>query len=249
MPIYEDLRGKVVLLTGGANGIGEATVRALHDQGAQIYFCDVDAKAGKRLSAELGEGVFFSKVDLRQEKPVRAWVQSVGKSRGQIDVLINNAAADPRMALEAMRAKTWDDLFALNLRAYFLTSQAAVPYMQRGGESIVNLASIVFHQGPAGLSAYVATKSGIIGFTRSLARELGPRRIRVNVVSPGWVMTERQVRQYVTPDAKKTILRSQCIPDLLQPDELAEVILFLASDSSRALTGQELLADRGWYHS
>src|SRR3954468_2054533 len=249
MPIYEDLRGKVVLLTGGANGIGAAAVRALHEQAAQVYFCDVDVKAGKRLAAELGESVFFSKVDLRQEKLVQSWVQSVGKSRGQIDVLINNAAADPRIALEAMSAKSWDDLFALNLRAYFLTSQAAVPYMRRGGESIVNLASIVFHQGPARLSAYVATKSGIIGLTRSLARELGPRRIRVNVVSPGWVMTERQVREYVTPDAKKTILRSQCIPDLLQADELAQVILFLASDASTALTGQELLADRGWYHS
>jgi NAD(P)-dependent dehydrogenase (short-subunit alcohol dehydrogenase family) len=249
MPIYGDLKGKVVLLTGGANGIGEATVRALHDQGARVYFCDIDANAGKSLSAELGAGVFFSKVDLRQEKQVRAWVESVGKGRRQIDVLVNNAAADPRMPLEAMTAKAWDDLFALNLRAYFLTSQAAVPYMRRGGESIVNLASIVFHQGPARLSAYVATKSGIIGLTRSLARELGPRRIRVNAVSPGWVMTERQLREHVTPQAKKTILTRQCIPDLLQPDELAEVILFLASDASRALTGQELLADRGWYHS
>ena len=243
------LENKTAIVTGAAHGIGQAIAELFAEEGAQVFIADIDAKAGKSLSAELGQGAFFSKVDLRQEKQVRAWVKSVGKSRGQIDVLINNAAADPRMPLEAMTAKGWDDLFALNLRAYFLTSQAAVPYMRRGGESIVNLASIVFHQGPARLSAYVATKSGIIGLTRSLARELGPRRIRVNVVSPGWVMTERQVRQYVTPDAKKTILRSQCIPDLLQPDELAQVILFLASDASTALTGQELLADRGWYHS
>jgi len=249
MPIYEDLRGKVVLVTGGANGIGAATVRALHAQGAQIHFCDIDARTGNRYAAQLGGGAFFSKVDLTREKSVRNWVQSVGKRHRQIDVLINNAASDPRLALEAMTAKAWDELFALNLRAYFLTTQVAVPFMRRGGESVVNLSSITFHQGPANMSAYVATKAGIIGLTRSLARELGSRRIRVNVVSPGWVMTERQLRQYVTPHARKTILGSQCIPELLQPNDMAEVILFLASDASRAITGQELLADRGWYHS
>jgi NAD(P)-dependent dehydrogenase (short-subunit alcohol dehydrogenase family) len=249
MPIYEDLRGKVVLVTGGANGIGAATVRALHAQGAQVCFCDIDARTGNRFAAELGGGAFFARVDLTSEKPVRNWVQAVGKRHRRIDVLINNAASDPRIALQVMSAKAWDKLFALNLRAYFLTTQAAVPFMRRGGESIVNLSSITFHQGPANMSAYVATKGGIIGLTRSLARELGPSRIRVNVVSPGWVMTERQLREYVTPQARKTILRSQCIPELLQPDDLAEVILFLASDASRALTGQELLADRGWYHS
>jgi NAD(P)-dependent dehydrogenase (short-subunit alcohol dehydrogenase family) len=99
------------------------------------------------------------------------------------------------------------------------------------------------------MAAYVATKGGVIGFTRSLARELGPRRIRVNTVSPGWVMTERQLRQYVTPATRKLIRRSQCVPDLLQPEEIADVILFLASDASRAITGQAILADRGWEHS
>ncbi|HUR44611.1 MAG TPA: SDR family oxidoreductase [Candidatus Saccharimonadales bacterium] len=249
MAIYEDLRGKVVLVTGGANGIGAATVRALHAQGSQTYFCDIDAPMGNRFAAVLGGGAFFSKVDLTKEKSVRSWIQTIGKHHRQIDVLINNAASDPRLTLEAMTAKAWDKLFALNLRAYFLTTQAAVPFMRRGGESIVNLSSITFHQGPANMSGYVATKAGIIGLTRSLARELGPRRIRVNVVSPGWVMTERQLRQYVTAKAKKTILRSQCVPELLQPYDLADVILFMASDASRALTGQELLADRGWYHS
>src|SRR3954447_5149832 len=129
MPIYEDLRGKVVLVTGGANGIGAATVRALHAQGAQVCFCDIDAKTGNRFAAELGGGAFFSKVDLTLEKPARNWVQAVGKRHGRIDVLINNAASDPRIALDAMIAKAWDEIFALNLRAYFLTSQAAVPFM------------------------------------------------------------------------------------------------------------------------
>jgi D-xylose 1-dehydrogenase len=247
MATYPDLNGKCVLVTGGANGIGEATVRAFHGQGARVHFCDVDHKAGGNLAEELE--VAFARVDLTSEKAVQSWVKSIGKKTGQIHVLVNNAASDPRIRLEEMTTAQWEHLFALNLRAYFLTIQAAVPFMLSGGESIVNLSSITFHQGPGGMSAYVGTKAGIIGLSRSLARELGPRRIRVNVVSPGWVMTQRQLRQYVTAQTKKVIRRSQCVPDLLQPEELVEVILFLGSDSSRAITGQEILADRGWYHS
>jgi D-xylose 1-dehydrogenase len=117
------------------------------------------------------------------------------------------------------------------------------------GSSIINLASITFHNAPAAMTAYVATKSGIIGFTRALARELGPRRIRANVISPGWTMTERQLRDYVTPATKRMIRAEQCIPDLIQPNDIAEIALFLASEASTALTGQEVLADRGWRFS
>jgi len=99
------------------------------------------------------------------------------------------------------------------------------------------------------MAAYVATKGGMLGFTRSLARELGPKRIRVNAVSPGWIMTERQLRQYVTLAVKRLIKRSQCIPDPIQPSETADVVLFLASNASSSITGQEILADRGWAHS
>jgi len=114
--------------------------------------------------------------------------------------------------------------------------------------SIVNLCSVTFHSGPVNMSAYVATKGGVLGFTRSLARELGPRCIRVNAVSPGWIMTERQLREYVTPAVKRMVRDAQCVETSLGPEEIADVVLFLASDSSRAMTGQELLADRGWYH-
>jgi NAD(P)-dependent dehydrogenase (short-subunit alcohol dehydrogenase family) len=239
-----DLQKKTCLVTGGANGIGEATVRALQKQGARVFFCDRDTKAGTALARELGECVTYSKVDLCHEREIVRWIAGMDR----IDVLINNAANDPRIDLGKTSAAAWDRLFATNLRAYFLTCREAVGHMRRGS-AIINLASIVFHQAPPRMSAYVATKGGVLGFTRSLARELGPRRIRVNTVSPGWVMTERQLREYVTPAAKKTIFRSQCIPDLLQPEEIADVILFLASDASRAITGQEILADRGWQHS
>ena len=154
----------------------------------------------------------------------------------------------PRIGLDEMSSRNWDDLFARNLRAYFLTSRQCAPRM-REDASIINLSSITWHIAPARMSAYVATKAGVLGFTRSLARELGPRGIRVNAVSPGWVMTERQLRQFVTPAVKRLIKKSQCVPVLIQPGEIASVVLFLASEMSRAITGQEILADRGWAHS
>jgi len=237
---------RVVLVTGGANGIGTAIVRAFHNQGANVFFCDQDGAAGHALAKALGDRASFRQIDLRKEREIVRWIAGAGK--GRIHALVNNAARDPRIALSETSIDDWDDLFATNLRAYFLTCREAAKRMQRDG-SIVNLASITFHQGPAKMSAYVATKGGVLGFTRSLARELGPRRIRVNTVSPGWVMTERQLKQFVTPSVKRQIKRAQCIPDLISPEEIAEVVLFLASNSSRAMTGQELLVDRGWYHS
>lgn len=247
-PRYTDLKDRTVLITGGANGIGAAMVRAFHRQGAQVHFCDLDAKAGAALAEELGRGVTFKRVNLSSESQVRKWVEGTVRRKQTIGVLINNAAIDPRMPLEKSSVAFWDRLFATNLRAGFLTAREAAPRMPAGG-SIINFASITFHGGPANMSAYVATKGGVLGLTRSLARELGPRRIRVNTISPGWIMTERQLAMYVTPAVKRLIRRSQCVPDLLQPDEVAEVALFLASDASRAITGQEILADRGWEYS
>ena len=249
MPSYPDLYDARVLVTGGANGIGTAIVRSFHAQNAHLFFCDTDADAGASLAAELGERVSFTRVDLTRETQIVRWVKQVSKGGAPIHALINNAARDPRMSLASMTAKHWDDLFATNLRAYFLMARETAPHLPDGRGAIVNLASITFHHGPTEMSAYVATKGGVLGFTRSLARELGPRGIRVNTVSPGWIMTERQLRQFVTPAVKRQIRRSQCIPILLEPEDLAEVVLFLASAASRAITGQEILADRGWAHS
>ena len=248
MPVFSELKAQNVLVTGGANGIGAAIVRAFCDQQARVFFCDIDAPAGRRLAKELGHGVCFSKVDLCEEKQVVRWIADIGARCKRIHVLVNNAASDPRIVLEKTSTRDWDHLFARNLRAYFLTCREALAWMRNGG-SIINLSSITIHTGPACMSAYVATKAGILGFTRSLARELGPRRIRVNTVSPGWVMTERQLRQYITPAIKRRVKNMQCIPELIQPAEIASVALFLASDASRAVTGQEILVDRGWAHS
>lgn len=246
MPVYPELNSRVVLVTGGANGIGAATVRAFRQQQAQVCFCDVDGAAGRALAKETG--AVFKRVDLRQEKQIVRWIAEAARARKRIDVLVNNAACDPRIGLRALSARRWDELFAVNLRAAFLCSREAAPRMA-SGSAIVNLSSITWHIAPAQMSAYVATKGGMLGFTRALARELGPRGVRVNAVSPGWIMTERQLREYVTPAVKRLIKQSQCIPDLIEPAEIAEVILFLASNASSSITGQEILADRGWAHS
>ena len=243
MAVYPDLRNKTVLITGGANGIGAAMVRSFNVQKANVVFCDIDRNGGKKLVRELGGSVDFHFVDLAREPEVRKWISKVGKSG--IDVLINNAASDPRISLEQTSARRWDELFARNLRACFLTCREASRWMSKAS-SIINFSSITFHIAPAKMTAYVATKAGVIGFTRSLARELGPRGIRANVVSPGWTMTERQIKEYVTPAAKRLIRSSQCIRDFIQPGEVAEVALFLASEASSAITGQEVLVDRGW---
>jgi len=246
--ILPELKGSNVLVTGGANGIGAAIVRGFHAQGARVCFCDCDARAGQALARDFGKRALFHPVNLAEESEIVRWIDDVGRRAGRVHTLVNNAARDPRLSLGRTSAAAWDDLFATNLRAYFLTVREAVHWLAPGG-AIINLASITFHQGPARMAAYVATKGGVLGLTRSLARELGPRRIRVNTVSPGWVMTARQLREYVTPATKKMIRRAQCIADLIQPEEIADVVLFLASDASQAITGQELLVDRGWYHS
>jgi NAD(P)-dependent dehydrogenase (short-subunit alcohol dehydrogenase family) len=248
MEHHSELKNRDVLVTGGSHGIGAAIVRAFHKQGARVFFCDIDEKAGRAMARALGDGVFFVKVDLLKEDDIRRWIDGIGAHDNAIRALVNNPAADPRIPIETMSSKSWDTLFALNLRAYFLTCREVVKWMAEGS-AIINLASLAFHSAPAHMSGYVASKGGVLGFTRALARELGPRRIRVNAVSPGWVLTEHQIRDQPATALKRRIKHSQCIPDLITPEEIADVALFLAADASRAITGQEILADRGWAHS
>jgi NAD(P)-dependent dehydrogenase (short-subunit alcohol dehydrogenase family) len=243
-----ELSGKSVIITGGANGIGAATVRLFHAQGARVFFCDVDTARGQQLARELGAAVSFQTVDLANEKQIVQWIQDIRGTAQSLHVLVNNAASDPRIPFLETTSAQWDELFAINTRACFLTSRECVPAMPAGG-SIINITSVVLHTAPRNLVAYVSTKGGVLAFTRSLARELGPKRIRVNCVSPGWVFTERQLRDYLNEEARQLIHDHQCIPDHIQPDEIGRVVLFLASDLSAAVTGQEILADRGWAHS
>jgi NAD(P)-dependent dehydrogenase (short-subunit alcohol dehydrogenase family) len=248
MAKFPELQGRAVVVTGGANGIGEAAVRAFQAQGARVFFCDKDAARGTALAQELGAGVHFQAVDLVSESAIVEWTTAIQREAKSIHALINNAAWDPRIPFLETTAQQWDDLFAVNLRAYFLMARECAPAMPPGS-AIVNLSSVTFYNTPTQMVAYVATKGGVIGFTRCLARELGPSRIRVNCVSPGWVFTERQIRDYLSEENKRLVQERQCIPDFIQPAEMADVILFLASDLSACVTGQEILADRGWAHS
>jgi D-xylose 1-dehydrogenase len=248
MARFPELEDKTVVITGGANGIGAATVRLFHEQGARVFFCDKDQSRGTALAQELGERISFQPVDLADEQQITSWVGVIRNATKHIDVLVNNAAWDPRIPFVETTTQQWDELFAINTRACFLMARECVPAMNRGG-SIINLTSIVLYNSPKNLVAYVATKGAVLGFTRCLARELGERRIRVNCVSPGWVWTERQIRDHLDASAQRLIHEHQCIPDHIQPEEIARVILFLASDLSAAITGQEILADRGWAHS
>lgn len=240
---YQDLNDRTVLITGGANGIGAAMVRLFAAQGCDVRFCDVDAAAGSHLANTVSR-TMFAQVDLRDPGQIAGWIESTDS----IAVLVNNAALDPRIPLSDLSVEAWDDLLAINLRAHMLTVQAALPRFQSPA-SVINFSSVTFHLGPPDMAAYVASKGGILALTRSLARELGPRGIRVNTISPGWVMTERQQRDYVTDEVRAMLRARQCQPAFLEPEEIARVALFLASTASSALTGQELLADRGWFHA
>ncbi len=247
-PRYADLKHQCVLITGGATGIGESLVRAFAAQESYVFFCDIQDEAGQSLSEALGEHVVFSCVDLTEEDQVVSWIQGIAQIHPAIKVLLNNAAQDTRLPLQETTMERWDKLTGINLRAAYLCTQQVAPYMKNNDASIVNFGSVTFQLGEAGLSAYVTAKGAIVAMSRSLARELGPDHIRVNTLSPGWVMTERQLRLHVNEEAKKRILENQCIPSLIEPEEIAEVALFLASNASQAITGQNIAVNRGWTH-
>jgi len=250
MLTLSDLKDRIVIVTGGATGIGEALVRAFVEQSAIVHFCDVNKDAGRRLADEFRGKAVFTPVDVTREDEARAWIQAAGAVNGQIFVLVNNVAFDQRIPFDDVTTDDWDRLMAVNLRAAFICIQEAVKFMggDKGG-SIINLGSCAFHTGkPDHLSVYISAKGGQLGMTRELARELGPRNIRVNLLSPGWTMTVRQLRDHVTDETRQFLKEVQCLGEPLMPAEIANVALFLASDASRAITGQNILADKGWAH-
>jgi len=244
---YPSLKGKTVFITGGAMGIGESFVEEFSKQGAKVAFVDIAKEAGEKLKARLSGEVWFKPCDVTDIPALQNAIAEAAVAFGPITVLINNAAHDERHAWDKMTPDYWDERIAVNIKHQFFAAQAIAPMMQKaGGGSIINLGSTSWKIGLGGMAAYTASKSGVTGLTRSLARDLGPDNIRVNTISPGWIMTERQLRLWVTPEGEKEIMKNQCLKRKLHPVDVARVALFLASDESSACTNQDFTVDGGW---
>jgi NAD(P)-dependent dehydrogenase (short-subunit alcohol dehydrogenase family) len=248
---YPSLQDRGVLITGGATGIGETLVSAFAEQGARVAFIDLAAEAGHALAARLGatsrHAPRFVAADLGDVESLRAVIATLREHAGPFTVLLNNAANDKRHAVEDTTAAFWDASVAVNIRHQFFTAQAVLPDMRAaGGGSIINFGSISWMLKQGGMPAYTASKAAVQGLTRGLARDFGPHRIRVNTLVPGWVMTEKQLRLWVTEETKQEIAKGQCINQPLMPDDIARMALFLAADDSAMCTGQDFIVDGGW---
>lgn len=245
---YPDLRDTSVFITGGGSGIGAALTEGFLRQGARVAFVQrSDASAFvDGMEADTGNRPLFLACDITDIAALKDAIARAAAAHGPVTVLVNNAANDARHTTMEVDEAYWDANHAINLKPYFFAAQAVVPGMKAaGGGSIINFSSISYMMGNAGYPAYTTANSGINGLTRSLAREFGPDRIRVNALAPGWVLTQKQKDKWVTPDGLAAHLARQCIPDPLDPADITGGVLFLASAQSRMMTGQALVIDGG----
>lgn len=248
--VYPSLRDRVVLVTGGASGIGAEHVAQFARQGAKVAFLDIaDAAANRLIETLRGEGLsppLYLSCDLKDITALQAAIAEVGQRLGPVTVLVNNAANDQRHNYQDVTVEYWDERMATNLRHQFFAIQAVVPMMRAaGGGSIVNFGSISWHSNQGGMPAYTTAKAGIEGLTKGMARDLGPDGIRVNCVIPGWIMTQRQIELWLTPEAEENLLRAQCLKTKLVPADVTRMVLWLASDDSRMCSSQLWVVDGG----
>ncbi|MBP2235468.1 NAD(P)-dependent dehydrogenase (short-subunit alcohol dehydrogenase family) [Sinorhizobium kostiense] len=247
---FPDLGNRGVLVTGGASGIGAALVEGFLRQGARVAFIDIAEEASRslseRLASETGRKPEYFAADLRDVAAGKAAAEAAIASLGSIHVLVNNAARDDRQELEDVTEASWDESLSVNLRHFFFMSQTVAPHMRReGGGSIINFSSIAFMLNMSEIPAYATAKAGIIGLTKSLAGKLGPDNIRVNAVLPGMIVTERQRRLWLSDEAIAEMQERQCLKRMLTAEDLVGPCLFLASDSSAAMTAQTMIIDGG----
>ena len=248
---YPSLKDRVVLVTGGGGGIGASIVEHFCAQGARVGFIDIDRSGSEQLIADLdSRGLpkpVFAHCDLRDIEALKTAIDQIRQTLGPITILINNAAHDERHSIDSVTSEYWDDRIAVNLKHQFFAAQAVYPDMkQAGGGSIVNLGSVSWVIGQGGMPCYTTAKSAIQGLTRSLARDLGPMNIRVNSVLPGWIMTQRQIDLWLDEKGEQELMTRQCLKRKLNPEDIARVVLFFASDDSGACTNQSYIADGGW---
>jgi NAD(P)-dependent dehydrogenase (short-subunit alcohol dehydrogenase family) len=253
--MYPSLSGRPVVITGGASGIGRALVDAFVAQGAKVAFLDIDEKGGVEFAAELADRAqatnctppLFLPCDVTIVAELKRSIGIAEKSLGGLQVLVNNAANDSRHTLDEMTSETFDHCIAVNLKHHLFAAQAAAPVMAaHGGGSIICMGSIAWMNNTTAMIGYTTAKAGIHGLVRTLARQLGPQKIRVNALLPGWTMTERQLRLWVDAEAEHEIAREQCLPDRVMPADVARLALFLAADDSQMCTQQTFIVDGGW---
>jgi D-xylose 1-dehydrogenase len=248
---FPSLRDRSVFITGGGSGIGAAIVEAFAEQGAQVAFVDVDEAQSAGLVERLAQAgharPWWQVCDVRDVVQLQAAIASAQAALGDFSTLVNNVARDDRHTLESVTPEYWEERMAVNLRPAFFAIQAVVPGMKRlGAGSIVNLGSTGWQTKGSAYPCYAIAKSSVNGLTRGLAGSLGEHRIRVNTVSPGWVMTERQITMWLDAAGEAEIQRNQCLPDKLKPADVARMVLFLASDDAAMCTAQEFKVDAGW---
>ena len=242
--IYPSLRGKRVLVTGGGSGIGAGIVEAFAHQGSAVTFIDLADEQSQALAESTGAN--FERVDLKDIPAVARCIAEMVERDGPFDVLVNNAANDDRHDVDSVTEDYWNDRIDVNLKHQFFCTQAVVPGMRaNGGGAVVNLGSISWHLALPGLVLYQTCKAAIEGLTRALARDLGPDNIRVSCVVPGNIKTPRQ-DQWYTPEEEAKLVEAQCLQHRLVPEDVAALVMFLASQDARAITGHEYFVDGGW---
>jgi len=245
---YQDLKGKSVFITGGGSGIGAFLTEGFLAQGAKVGFVQRSdaSEFVATMQEKYGVALLAFTCDIADVAALKAVMAQVAEVHGPIQVLVNNAANDKRHSLRETSVEEWDKGQDINLRPHFFAAQAVADGMQAaGGGSIINISSISYMMGNAGYPGYVAANAGITGLTRGLARELGPEKIRVNALMPGWVLTDKQLQMWATPEGLSAHMERQCLKEHLKPEDIVGATLFLAADASRMMTGQALVVDGG----
>ena len=248
LPTFPDLKDRSVFVTGGGSGIGASLTEGFLRQGARVAFCQRSdgSEFAARMEAGTGARPLDLRCDLTDVDALRRTLAEAAEANGPIGVLVSNAANDQRHETLDVDREFWDWSQAINLRSYFFAAQAVIPGMRAmGGGSIVNFSSISYMMGNAGYPAYATANGGITAMTRALAREFGPDRIRVNALAPGWVLTDRQREKWATEEALAAHMERMCLKEHLEPADIVAGTLFLASDASKAMTGQVMVIDGG----
>lgn len=247
---YPSLAGKRVFITGGATGIGAALVRAFCEQKARVGFIDIDGDAGVKLAETLysscGVEPWFNAMDVRDVPALQKSILAFHSKHGGLDVLINNVANDARHQPLDVTEESWRDCLSVNLDSAFFSSQSAIRLMKEaGGGAIINFSSINALIGPTEMPGYVSAKAALLGLTKALARSYGADGIRVNAILPGWVITERQLQNWLTPEVEYEWMEQTALKSRILPSDVANLALFLAADDSRMITNQQFVIDGG----